>query len=220
VLSDDVLELGQPILADLVDWPYWAGLSEGSLPGAALTRFVQQDADFLLPAFGRAFARCAADPAAADHAALLIRCSFETVRSGPRLRETFIELASEMDLPPLAEEPPAPTTIAYTDTVRASGSLPATLGIVLPFMWLHIEVCADLATREVAGSRYLPWIDVYTPGDGTRFAVRAFLGLVDEFGERASANDRAELCGAFRTGARYELAFARAMMSGRFESVR
>ena len=220
MLSDDVLELGEPILAQLVDGPYWTGLREGSLPGAALTRFVQQDTDYLLPAFGRAFARGAADPAAGGHASLLARCSSETVRSGPRLRETFTRLAPELDLPPLTDEPPAATTVGYADAVRASGSLPATLGIVLPFMWLHIEVCADLAKRAVAGSRYLPWIEAYTPGDGTNVAVRAFLGLIDEFGERASANDRAELCVAFRTGARYELAFARAMMSEGFGSTR
>jgi thiaminase len=47
--------------------------------------------------------------------------------------------------------------------------------------------------------------------------VRAFLGLIDEFGLGAGDNDRAELCEAFRTGARYELAFATAAVSERFE---
>lgn len=209
MLSDDVLELGKPILAELIEQPYWAGLRDGSLPATALTAFVQQDTGYLLPTFGRAFARCAADPAMERHGALLARCAFETVQSGPRLRGTFAEL----DLPPITDEPPTPTTTAYVNAVRAAGSLPALLGVVLPFMWFHLEVCTDLARRKAADSRYLPWIDVYTPGDGTRFAVRAFLGLIDEFGLRAGDNDRAELSAAFQAGARHELAFAQAAMS-------
>lgn len=216
MLSQELRTVAEPMVAELAEHPYWAGLRDGSLPGAALLRFVEQDTGHLLPGFGRAFARCAS--AAADDASvkLLTRCAFETVLSAPRLRESFASLASTMDVPvPEARPAVDPMTRAYCDTVRAGAerSFPASIGVLLPFMLFHLEICADLAKRRVAGSRYLPWLAAYEPGEGAAFAVRAVLGIADEFGQQCAPAQRAELLEWFRIGARYEWAFASSAIS-------
>ena len=214
MLTDDLRELGAPALRELVAQRFWSGLRDGSLPGAALARFVEQDTGHLLPAFGRAFTRCAAsavDAEAYETAKLLSRCGLETLLSAPRLAGAFAGLVSTMGVPALATDVEAtPVTVAYRSAIRtaADSSLAAGLGILTPFMVFHLEMCDDLFARRVPGSRYLPWIEIYEPGEGTRFAVRAFLDIVDGFGAQASAQERAEFVDAFAAGARHELAFA------------
>ncbi|MFF3743730.1 thiaminase II/PqqC family protein [Streptomyces kronopolitis] len=211
MLSDDLAELAAPLLCDLLDHPFWAGLRRGTLPGEALVRFVEQDTGHLLPCYGRAFARCAAAAADDTDAVLLSRCAFETLASGPRLRAALADVA-----PALGVRPPDPRVGAHpaarvqsaTVTAAAATSWAAGIGALLPFMLFHLEVCEDLRARQRPGSRYLPWLAAYLPGDGARYAVRAVRELTDRFGATATPAETAEAADWFLRGARCELAFA------------
>lgn len=216
MLSDDLAELAAPVLRDLLDHPFWAGLRRGTLPGEALVRFVEQDTGHLLPCYGRAFARCAAGTGDDTDFVLLSRCAFETLASGPRLRAALAGSA-----PALGVRPPDPGAGAHhatrvqcaTVTAAAATSWAAGLGALLPFMLFHLEVCEDLRARQRPGSRYLPWLAVYLPGDGARYAVRAVRELTDRFGATATPAERAETADWFLRGARCERAFADAALA-------
>ncbi|WP_329145203.1 TenA family transcriptional regulator [Streptomyces sp. NBC_01456] len=215
MLSDDLAELAAPVLRDVLDHPFWAGLRQGTLPGEALVRFVEQDTGHLLPCYGRAFARCAAGTADDTDVVLLSRCAFETLDSGPRLRTALAGLA-----PVLGVRPPDPGAGAHhaarvqcaTVTAAVATSWAAGIGALLPFMLLHLEVCQDLRARQRPGSRYLPWLAAYLPGDGARYAVRAVRELTDRFGATATPAETAETADWFLRGARCELAFADAAL--------
>ena len=69
------------MLAQVLEHPVWAGLRNGTLPGEALVHFVQQDTGYLLPAYARALARCAAVVSDDSHAKLLAHCAFATLEA-------------------------------------------------------------------------------------------------------------------------------------------
>nr|CAM34358.1 putative transcriptional regulator [Streptomyces tendae] len=203
-------------MAEVTEHPFWAGLRDGTLPGEALVRFVEQDTGHLLPCFGRAFARCAAVTEDDGHARLLLRCAAETVASAPRLRETLADMAPRLGVrPPASPVPAHPATRGQCAAVTAAAatSWAAGIGALLPFMVFHLEVCRDLAAGQPPASRYRPWTDAYQPGEGTWSAVRAVLAMVDEFGAGATAAQRAELADWFCHAARHEWAFAEAALS-------
>lgn len=212
VLTEELRTIAEPVLREILDHPFWTGLRNGTLAGPALAHFVRQDTGHLLPALGRAFAGCAGAATVDAHTALLGLCAHATVESGPRLRGAFEDLAPSLAIEPPAEIPvPAgATTLAYCSFLRAAAATSVTAGIgaVLPVMWFHMEVCEDLAARSVPGSRYVPWIEVYNPGQRAWGTTHDFLAMVDELGELTSARGRDELTEHFSTGARYEWAFA------------
>lgn len=211
MLTNDLRKIAEPVLREIIGHPFWTGLRDGSLPGAALAHFVGQDTGHLLPALGRAFAGCAATAHVDSDAARLGLCAYATIESGPRLREAFAGLAPSFGTaPPDGRVSADATTFAYCSFLRAAAatSFTAGIGAVLPVMWFHMEVCEDLSARSLPGSRYLPWIDVYNPGEQAWPTTREFLGMVDEIGERVSAVGRGQLVEHFSVGVRYEWAFA------------
>ncbi|GHF65530.1 hypothetical protein GCM10010218_53780 [Streptomyces mashuensis] len=216
MFSDGLGAAARPVLRAVLDHPFWAGLRDGTLPPAALTRFVEQDTGHLLPCYGRAFAQCAAVCADEAGAALLARCAAETAASAPRLRAALAGLAPELGVPPPAEDVaalPAVRDQCAGVTAAAASSYAAGLGVVLPFMVVHLEVCRDLGARGLPGARYAPWLDAYRPGGGVEHAVRAVCALADAFGAAASSAARTEAATWYGRGARYELAFVEACLT-------
>ena len=198
--------LAAPVLAKVISPPYWTGLTDGTLPGAALTHFVEQDTNHLLPTFGRVFAAAAAHATDDRHTKLLAECAFATIESAPRLRGQLAGIAGELGIAPPSEHAPAdPTTIAYCSFGRAAAAqgLAASLGAVLPFLWFHLEVCDALLAKADPTSTYQPWIAIYRPPPIVWQVLDSVLGVVDEVDSGASAEH-------FGFAARYELAFAEA----------
>jgi thiaminase/transcriptional activator TenA len=75
-------------------------------------------------------------------------------------------------------------------------------------VWFNFKVSNDLLERQHPDGRYAPWIEIYHPGEGYQYAVRAFLGLVDAIGEDCSVADRTALIDNFEIAVRYEWSFA------------
>lgn len=210
MLTNELRKIAEPVLREIIEHPFWTGLRDGTLPGTALAHFVGQDTGHLLPALGRAFAGCAAAAHEDSHAARLGLCAHATIESGPRLREAFAGLGPSLGIePPDRRVPADSTTFAYCSFLRAAAatSFTAGIGAVLPMMWFHMEVCEDLSARTLTGSRFLPWIDVYDPGEQAWPTTREFLVMVDEIGERVAANGRGQLTEYFSVGVRFERAF-------------
>lgn len=211
LLHEELREIRDPVLRKVQDHPFWSGLRDGSLPPAALAHFVEQDTAFLLPAYARALARCAA--AARDDAdTLLLGQSIAgTLEARDNLRRSYRALAPGLGLPDLAEAPVAsPATGAHASFFAAATarSFAAGVGALLPMVWFNAEVSDNLVRNAAPGSRYLPWIEVYHPGESYQYAVQAFLDMTDRVGETCSAGDRQLIIEQFSNSIRYEWAFA------------
>lgn len=205
------MRIGGPVLRDVLEHPFWAGLRDGSLPPQALAHFVLQDTGHLLPAFARALARCAAAAADDEHALLLMWGAAATLQARDRLAGAFRELAPAMNVA-LPAGPPAitPATSAYCSLFAAAGagSPAAGIGATLPMVWFQRELADDLVTRVVPGSPYAPWIEAYHPGAEYAVVVEQFLAMADKLGADGSASERRELLERFGTAARHEFSLA------------
>ncbi|MFF8282392.1 TenA family protein [Streptomyces albus] len=214
MLSRTLRELADPVLEKVKAHPFWSGLRDGTLPGESLSHFVEQDTAYLLPAYARALAHSAAVAGADAHTALLGRSITGTLEARDRLREKYAELAGGLGVAPIADPPGKadPVTHAHCAFFRASAaaSFAAGVGALLPMVWFNHQVSDDLLERHRPGSRFAKWIEVYHPGPGYAYAVRAFWALADELGESVSPARREELVAHFRTGVRHEWAFAEA----------
>ncbi|MEV4256190.1 TenA family transcriptional regulator, partial [Spirillospora sp. NPDC049652] len=186
MLHEELREIRDPVLRQVQRHPFWAGLRDGSLPPEALARFVRQDTGFLLPAYARALARCAAFAADDGDAMLLARSAAASLEAAERLRVAH-------GRPDDAEA--EPETLAHADFFAASAAagFHAGVGALLPMVWFNAEVSDGLRDGVVPGSRHEKWIEVYHPGDGYAHAVRAFLDMADRAGRDGSARERAVL---------------------------
>lgn len=211
MLHDELLEIADPVLRAVHRHPFWTGLVDGDLAPEALARFVAQDTDHLLPAYARALARTAAAAGSDAHTALLARSTFATLEARDRLRAAYGDLAPQLGLPPLdpyRSAEPATRAHCATFTTASATSFAAGLGALLPMVWFNHRVADGLLERRVPGSRYAPWIEIYHPGQGYRYAVRAFLTMADAVGDQVGPGERAALVEHFTTAAAHELAFA------------
>jgi thiaminase/transcriptional activator TenA len=163
------------------------------------------------PASARGVAGCAATAADDGHALLLGRSIFGTLEAKDKLRNAYGELAGELGTPPLPADLPAdPGTHAHAAFFVAAGatSFHAGVGALLPMVWFNFQVSNDLKERHEPGSKYAKWIAVYHPGETYSYAVKAFLGMVDQVGAASSAAQRQQLVDHFTTSIRYEWGFA------------
>jgi thiaminase/transcriptional activator TenA len=211
MLHDELVELAEPVLRKVLEHPFWAGLRDGSAPGEALAHFVQQDSGYLLPAYGRAMAQCAATSADDALSIFFARGAFGALEAKDRLRRSFNELAPQIGLAPLGEQAPIdPLAHAHCSFFRAAAntSLAAAIGALVPMAWFNHNVSQDLAERCTPGSRYEPWIALYQPAPGYAQVVQRYLATADEIAEACSARERRQLVEHCWVSIRYEWTFA------------
>lgn len=211
MLHEELLEIRDPVLRKVLDHPFWSSLRDGSLPGEALARFVRQDTGFLLPAYARALARCAAAAPEDADTLLLAQSAVGTLSARDALYRGYTALAPGLGLPELDEKQPAASvTQAHTSffTAASSTSFHAGIGALLPMVWFNADVSDNLKNSVTPGSLYVPWIQVYHPGESYRNAVWAFLDMVDRAGRSCSPQQRRVIVEQFSTGIHYEWEFA------------
>ena len=210
-MRDELSAIAEPILAELIEHPFWAGLRNGSVPPESLWYFAEQDARHVVPTYARALASCAAIAGRDGHGALLATAAQGTFGSLERLDTELAKLADALGRPrPAGTVTPGPQVHAYTSFMRAApaASFASGVGALLPMTSFHLTVSRDLKERCVPGSRYAGWIDQYVAYDGYDDYVAAYLTMVDEVALDCSAGERARLVERFRLAARHEWAFA------------
>ncbi|GLW06776.1 hypothetical protein Misp01_19060 [Microtetraspora sp. NBRC 13810] len=212
MMRDELAAVAGPVLAEIKEHPFWAGLRDGTLPPASLWYFAEQDARYVVPAYARAMARCAALAGHDAHGALLASAASATFGSLPRLAAELAGLAAELGRPGDAPATQGPAIHGYTSFMLAApaASFAGGVGGLLPMTWFHLTVSGDLRDRCAPDSRYAGWIEQYCPWDGYRDYVETYLALVDEVGAECSAGERAELVRQFLLAARHEWSFAEA----------
>ncbi|MFD8081700.1 TenA family protein [Kitasatospora sp. NPDC059722] len=208
---------GAPLLDAVREHPFFAGLRDGSLPGGALLHFARQDADFLLPAYGRALARCAALAHDHDHALVLTRMAVGTLEARQAMALGYDLMAGELAADgddSWRTRPADPATHAYTSFFGAAsaGSLAEGVGALLPCSWFYLSVADDLRERHDPGGRYASWVSALHPGEDYREVLDGFLALVDDLGRSCSARELAGLERNFAIATRYEWSFVDAAL--------
>ncbi|NJP33343.1 TenA family protein [Micromonospora thermarum] len=209
--QDELAALAVPLVERVTAHPFWAGLRDGTLPPEALWWFAEQDARYVVPAYARALARCAAGADRMEHAGLLAGAAQATVGSLPRLDRELGRLAETLGRTAgSAPAGPGPAVHAYTSVMLAAPvtSFAAGVGALLPMSWFHLLVSDDLRRRADRSSRYGPWIEQYLAYDGFADYVAAWLAMVDEVVEAGGDGNRTRLVEWFLTGARCEWEFA------------
>jgi thiaminase/transcriptional activator TenA len=236
MLHTELREIADPVLRKVQDHPFWAGLRDGTLPGEALAYFVEQDTAFLLPAYARALARCAAVAADDTDAALLAQSAASSLYARDRLRAAYQAMAGQLGTPQLSTPElgtpqlstpqlgtpqlstgqlddlpaPGPATHAHASYFAAASaaSFHDGLGALLPMVWFNAGVSDHLKDNAVPGTRYVPWIETYHPGESYKPAVQGFQDMVDRAAEACSPRQRQLIVEQFSVSIRYEWAFA------------
>jgi thiaminase/transcriptional activator TenA len=103
-----------------------------------------------------------------------------------------------------------PVTRAYIDHLQAvarGGSLSELVAAVLPCYWIYGETGKRLFKgRPRKPKIYREWIELYA-GDEFWRPVREQMDLMDELGERASAEEKRRMTAHFLLSSRYEYLF-------------
>jgi thiaminase/transcriptional activator TenA len=204
-LSDELWSGIEGTYHAIVSHPFITGLTDGSLPAAAFSFYVIQDAVYLR-AYARALALVAAkatDPAAIE---MFARHAAEAISVERQLHGSLL---ADLGIDPVAAAAaePAPANLAYTSyllAVTATGSYAEGVAAVLPCYWIYWEVGKHLVQRGSPDPRYQRWIDTYG-GEEFGATVREVLAVTDAL--TVTEAERGAVHRHFRVTARYEWLF-------------
>ena len=197
----------EEIYAAILEHPFIAGLTDGTLDRDAFRFYVVQDAHYLRE-YARALSLAAARAPSEPDIAMFAQHAAGAIEVERSLHESFFSdfgLGNEE----VAATPMAPTNLAYTSYLLAiayGGSFPETLGALLPCYWIYWEVGRELLERGSPEPLYGRWIETY---GGEEFAaiVRAVLSLTDRLGPELNESERERVAERFVTTSRYEWMF-------------
>jgi thiaminase/transcriptional activator TenA len=206
-LSSELWSGIDDVYGPILEHPFVAGLTDGSLPGETFRFYVIQDALYLRD-YARALSFCAARSPSESEIAMFNHHAAGAIEVERSLHEGFFRDLDVSDQE-LASTPMTPTNLAYTSYLLAvahSGSFSEALGAVLPCYWIYWEVGKELADRGSPHELYRRWIETY---GGEEFAeiVRAVLDLTDRLGPELSEVEQRRMAERFNVTSRYEWMF-------------
>lgn len=197
----------EPIYAAILDHPFIAGLTEGSLPRESFEFYAVQDALYLRE-FARALAIAGARAPKDDWIVMLADHAAGALRVERTLHEGFFQefgLSTEA----VIATPLAPTNLAYTHYLLAvayGAPFHEALAALLPCYWIYWEVGKELTHAGSPNPLYARWIGTYGSDEfGT--VVSAVLEATNEVAARVGDAERAAMRRHFRTTSRYEWMF-------------
>ncbi len=197
----------EPIYAAILQHPFLAALTDGTLPESSFAYYLAQDAHYLRD-YARALAVVGAKAPTHADAAMFGRHAAETAEVELALHATLLP---ELGIDPAELDAIAssPTTTAYTSYLLASvsgGSFAEGLAAVLPCYWIYQRVGEALLQRGSPDARYQRWIDTYA-GDAFAETVAQVLAVADRCGLEIGAADDRRAQRHFAATARYEWMF-------------
>ncbi len=205
--SGDLWDGVTDIYDAILDHPFLAGMTDGSLPAGAFTFYVIQDALYLRR-YAQALAAVATHAPDAAQTEMFARHAAGIVAVEMSLHDTLL---AELDIDPGAVDgtEAAPTTLAYTSYLLAAtqgGSYAEGVGTVLPCYWIYGEVGRHLLGRGSPNARYQKWITTYGSAEFDA-EVRDVIAVTDGLGPKLSAAERERVHRHFRATSRYEWMF-------------
>ncbi len=196
-----------PVYAAVLKHPFLTGLIDGTLPEEAFSRYVIQDALFLVD-YSRALALCAAKSPSTRQLKMFCAHATEAIDVERALHD---ELMGHLGIDPdkAAATEPSPACLGYTSFLLqacAVRDLHEALGAILPCYWIYWEAGKELVAKGSPDPRYKLWIDTYADEsfgeavDGVLAACNAAMTAVGEAGTLAARRNAL-------TAARYEWLF-------------
>lgn len=187
--------------------PFVRGLTDGTLPVDAFSRYVIQDALYLRD-YGRALALCAAR--AGDTATLRMFC-LHAAEAIDAERALHTHLMAELGIDPAAAESaePSPTCRAYTSFLLGActlGERHEAFAAVLPCYWIYREVGRALMEQGSPDARYAAWIATYG-GDEFSEAADGAIAACDSALADLGASELERAHGNAVISSRYEWMF-------------
>lgn len=191
----------------ILEHPFLAGLTDGTLPESSFVHYIAQDAAYLRD-YARSLSVVAAKAPSHADTAMLSNHAADTADVELALHETLVP-ALGIDPARVAAVEVAPTTRAYTSFLLATthgGTFAEGLSAVLPCYWIYQRVGAALVAKGSPEPRYQTWIDTYG-GDEFATTVDEVLELADRVGPNLPAAEAWRTREHFHTTARYEWMF-------------
>ncbi|GAB2689615.1 thiaminase II [Kitasatospora kifunensis] len=196
-----------PVYAQILEHPFLAGLTDGTLPREAFAHFVVQDSHYLRD-YARALAVCAAKAPGEQEVRAFADDAIGALAAEQGMHAEFLT-AFGRSAAEAAAAPVLPTTRAYTSYLLATvygGSFAEAVAAVLPCYWVYAKVGEQLLARSSPDPLYAKWIAVY--GDESfQSVVRRVLELTDRLGEQLGAAERRRVHEHVHTTTRYEWMF-------------
>ena len=188
--------------------PFVRGMADGKLDVEKFKFWLRQDYVFLIE-YARLLGLAAArspDLGTMTRFAGLLEETLETEMSLHRAYANEFGISREE----LEQEPPAPTTRAYTDfllRIAATGDFAELAAALLPCMWSFSEIGQRLALQPApADQRYAQWIAMYSSKEFAELAGWC-RDLVDNLAAGLPERELKKLEEAFLTSSRYEWQF-------------
>jgi thiaminase/transcriptional activator TenA len=205
--TSSMWEGARPIYTAILDHPFLAGLTTGTLSPERFAYYVAQDVYYLRD-YARTLAVVAAKAPTHADTGLLARHAAETAEVELVLHEKLLpEL--DIDAAALATIAVSPTTRAYTSYLLATaydGTFAEGLAAVLPCYWIYQRVGAELVEKGSPDPRYQRWIDTYA-GEEFAATVQDVLDLAGRAGPDLASAEAGRTREHFLTTARYEWMF-------------
>jgi thiaminase/transcriptional activator TenA len=198
----------RPWFDAIMTHPFVVALAEGTLPPHVFTRYLLDDAHYLI-GFARALAALATRMPTPDISAMLARVAVDAIASERLLhRDYLLPRGIDPDTPEVAEA--SPTCRAYVGTLLADAAFaPVEIGLagVLPCFRVYAEVGrALLATEPTPDHPYRQWIQTYADPVFNE-AVQMVEGCTDELAREASAQRSADMLSVYQRATRFEWMF-------------
>ena len=169
----------EPVYAAILEHPFVAGLTDGTLPADRFAHYLIQDAHYLRD-YARALSLLSARAPDEEGVRLFAEHAQAAIVDEKALHR---ELLPALGIAPETVDAtePAPACISYTSfllSVCHGGSFAEALGAVLPCYWIYQEVGRALVAKGSPDERYQRWIDTYA-GDEFAAVVASALAVAD-----------------------------------------
>ena len=204
--SDQLWQSITPIYRAILDHPFIAELTSGTLSRERFVFYMKQDALYLQD-FSRALALAGVrSPAVADLQAFL------SYASGAIVVERALHEGYFRDFDATLDVDMAPACFTYSHfllSTAALGSYPEAIAALLPCFWIYRDVGREIYARSagsLAANPYARWIETYA-GDDFDASVQRAIEITDRVAADASAADRQRMRRAFETCSRLEWMF-------------
>ena len=197
----------EPVYAAILEHPFVAGLTDGTLPADRFAHYLIQDAHYLRD-YARALSLLSARAPDEEGVRLFAEHAQAAIVDEKALHR---ELLPALGIAPETVDAtePAPACIAYTSfllSVCHGGSFAEALGAVLPCYWIYQEVGRALVAKGSPDERYQRWIDTYA-GDGFAAVVASALAVADGLDPQPAGAELERMRDRFVTSARLEWMF-------------
>ena len=205
--TDELWQGAADIYGAILEHPFLAGLTDGSLQQDAFAFYVVQDALYLR-SYAQALAAVASRAPDTAGIEMFARHAAEVVAVERTLHASLL-VGLGIDPASVEVAEAAPTTLAYTSYLLATirgGSYAEGVGAVLPCYWIYWEVGKELRRRGSPDPRYQQWIDTYG-GEEFGDVVREVLTVTDALGPGLATTERTLVHRHFRATSRYEWMF-------------